>query len=274
MKRTRKKIIILNILGIFFVIVSVLFLRSPIGKALLKSKSHFMVHSADSRVLYEPGAEGFADRIAAFLPTAVEEVEKGHYLSFKKPFKVYVCSTQQSHNEFIANPTSYPIRGAALKKKVFIAPSAFSFKGLDTHRESLMHELSHLHLLQRVGMLKNRRIPHWFKEGLANLVAGSGGEGISQKMAIRSIKEGRHLVLQEKGGFLKSLTKVILAAGLTGPMFHQQNKMFVNYIHRVNPEAFKRLVLAIQNGEKFSISFVKYFKMSPQEMWNRFKSEL
>jgi len=274
MKRKRKKIIILSILGIFIVIGSVLFLRSPFGKALLKSKSHFMVHSADSRILYEPGAEGFADKFADFLPTAIEQVEKGHFLSFKKPFKVYVCSTQQSHNEFIANPTSYPIRGAAFKRKVFIAPSAFSFKDMDTHRESLMHELSHLHLLQRVGMLKNRRIPHWFKEGLANFVAGSGGEGISQEMAIRSIKEGRHLVLQERGGLLKSLTKIIQAADLTGPMFHKQNKMFMNYIHRVNPEAFKKLVLAIQNGHKFSTSFVRYFKMNPQEMWDRFKSEL
>jgi hypothetical protein len=123
-------------------------------------------------------------------------------------------------------------------------------------------------------MLKNRRIPHWFKEGLANFVARSGGEGISQEMAIRFIKEGRHLVIQEKGGFLKSLTKVILAAVLTGPMFHQQNKMFVNYIQRVNPEAFKKLVLAIQNGKKFSTFFVRYFKMNPQEMWDRFKSEL
>jgi len=274
MKKTRKKIIIFSILGIFIVSCLLFFLRSPIGRALLKSKSHFLVHAADSRILYEPGAEGFADKIADFFPTAVKQVEKGHFLPFKKPFKVYVCSTQKSHNAFIGNPTSYPIRGAAIQGNVFIAPSAFSFKGMDTHRESLMHELSHLHLAQRQGFLKIRRIPSWFTEGLANIIAGSGGEGISEDMAIQSIKEGRHLILPERGGFLRSLPKIIHAAGITGPMYHKQNKMFVNYLNSLNPEAFKKLVLAVQSGDAFSTSFVNHFEMNPQEMWNRFKSEL
>lgn len=270
----RKKIIIFSILGIFFVFGLAFFLRSPIGKALLKSKSHFIVHAANSRILYEPGAEGFADKIADFFPTAVKRVEKGHFLPFKKPFKVYVCSTQQSNNAFIANPTSYPIRGAALHGNLFIAPSAFSFKNMDTHRESLMHELSHLHLAQRLGILKSRRIPFWFTEGLADIIAGSGGEGISEDMAIQSIKEGRHFILPERGGFLKSLPKIIKAASITGPMFHKQVKMFVGYLNSINPEAFKKLVLAVQSGDAFTKSFVIHFEMDPQEMWSQFKSEL
>jgi hypothetical protein len=198
----------------------------------------------------------------------------GHCLPFKKPFKVYVCSTQQSHNAFIANPTSYPIRGAAIKGNVFIAPSAFSFKGLDTHRESLMHELSHLHLAQRLGFFKLRKIPYWFTEGLANFIAESGGEGISEDMAIQSIQEGRYLILRERGGLLKSLPKIIQAAGITGPMFHKQNKMFMHYIYSSNPEAFKKLVVTVQAGEAFSTSFINHFEMNPQEIWNRFKDEL
>jgi hypothetical protein len=273
-KKTRKKIIIFGILGIFILSVLALFLRSPIGRALLKSKSHFIAHAADSRILYEPGAEGFADKIADFLPTAVKRVEEGHFLPFKKPFKVYVFSTQKSHNESTAIPTSYPIRGTAIQGNVFIAPSAFSFKGLDTHRESLMHELSHLHLSQRLGFLKRRRIPSWFTEGLANIIAGSGGEGISDDMAVQFIKEGRHLIFPERRGFLDRMPKTIQEAGITGPMYHKQNKMFVNYINSLNSEAFKKLVLAVQRGDAFSASFLEYFEMSPEEMWSRFKSEL
>jgi len=235
MKKTRKKIIIFSILGIFILAVLIVFLRSPIGRALLKSKSHFIVHTADSRILYEPGAEGFADKLADFLPIAVKRVEEGHFLPFKKSFKVYVFSTQKSHNESLANTTSYPIRGAATPRNVFIAPSAFSFKGLDTHRESLMHELSHLHLNQRLWFLKRRRIPSWFTEGLANIIAGSGGEGISEDLAIQSIKEGRHLIIPERRGLLKRLTKTIQETGLTGPMYHKQNMMFVGYINSLNP---------------------------------------
>jgi len=57
MKKIRKKIIIFSILGIFILSVLVLFLRSPIGRALLKSKSHFIEHATDSRILYEPGGD-------------------------------------------------------------------------------------------------------------------------------------------------------------------------------------------------------------------------
>jgi len=274
MKKTRKKIIIFGILAVFILTVLVFFLRNPIGRALLKSKSHFIVHEADSRILYEPGAGGFADKIADFLPTAVKRVEEGHFLPFKKPFKVYVFSTQKSHNESTANPTSYPIRGTAIQGNVFIAPSAFSFKGLDTHRESLMHELSHLHLSQRLGFLKRRRIPSWFTEGLANIIAGSGGEGISKDMAVQSIREGRHLIIPERRGFLNRMPKTIQEAGITGPMYHKQNKMFVNYINSLNPEAFKKLVLAVQKGEAFSESFLTYIETSPEEMWSRFKNDL
>ncbi len=274
MKKKRKIFFIFSILGVLIVLCLLFFTRSPIGRALLKSKSHFILHADDSRILYEPGAEEFADRIADFLPVAIERVEKGHFHPFKKPFKVYICSTQESHNAFIAIPPSYPIRGTALQGNVFIAPSAFSFKNMDTHRESLMHELSHLHLSQRLGIFKSRKIPYWFTEGLANIISGAGGEGISKEMAIQSIQEGRHLILQEKGRFFKSLTKIIEEAGLTGPMFHKQNKMFVHYLNNTNPEAFKKLVLAIQNGERFSKSFISHFKMNPQQMWNQFKVEL
>ena len=273
-KKTRRKFIIFSILGILILTVLMFFLRSPIGRALLKSKSHFIVHGADSRILYEPGGEGFADKIADFLPAAVKRIEEGHFLPFKKPFKVYVFSTQKSHNESTAITTSYPIRGTAVQGNVFIAPSAFSFKGLDTHRETLMHELSHLHLSQRLGFLKRRRIPSWFTEGLANIIAGSGGEGISEAMAIQYIGEGRHFIIPERRGFLERIPKAIKEAGLTGPMYHRQNKMFVDHINSLNPDAFKKLVLAIQEGESFSSSFLKYFEASPEEMWDRFKSEL
>jgi len=114
----------------------------------------------------------------------------------------------------------------------------------------------------------------WFTEGLVNIIAGSGGEGISEDMAIQSIKEGIHLIIPERRGFLKSLPRTIQEAGITGPMYHKQNKMFVDYLNSLNPEAFKKLVLAVQKGDAFSTSFLTHFEMSPEEMWSRFKKEL
>ena len=70
------------------------------------------------------------------------------------------------------------------------------------------------------------------------------------------------------------MPKTIQEAGITGPMYHKQNKMFVNYINNLNPEAFKKLVLAVQRGEAFSASFLECFETSPEEMWIRFKKGL
>jgi len=42
-------------------------------------------------------------------------------------------------------------------------------------------------------------------------------------------------------------------------MYHKQNKMFVNYINSLNPEAFKNLVLAVQRGEAFPPCLLSIF---------------
>ncbi|MGD8536878.1 MAG: hypothetical protein PVF66_13595 [Candidatus Aminicenantes bacterium] len=274
MRKKRKKIILFSIIAFVILVCAIVFFRSPIGLALLKSKSHFIVHSRESRVLFEPGAEEHADKIAEFLPDAIKRVEDGHFKPFKKPFKVYVCHTQKSHNQFIADPSNYPIRGAALRGNVFISPAAFSFDGKDTHKESLTHELSHLHLSQRLGFFGMRKIPFWFSEGLANCIAGSGGEGISETQAIDSIKSGRSFTLREEGGLFKSWHKVVSQAGISARMFHRQNKMFVKFIMDYNPEAFQTFLLEVQEGKSFFERFNANFKIDITDMWEKFMTDI
>lgn len=239
--------------------------------ALLKSKDHFVVYSGDGRVLYEPGALEHAAEIAEFLPEAIQRVEEGHHKPFKKSFTVYVCNSQKSHNEFIASSSSYPIRGTALRGNVFIAPSAFYFQNMDTHEGTLMHELSHLHLAQRLGFVGSRRIPFWFTEGLANCIAGTGGEGISDDEAVNAIMSGRHFSIEEEGGLLRSWHKVVSGAGLTPRMFHKQNRMFVTFIMDRNPSEFAGFVADIQEGKSFLKCFTEHFGADPEELWELFK---
>jgi len=275
MRKKRKRSIILSIIGIIILAGAVLFVRSPIGIALLKSKKHFKTSDIDKRVRYEPGAEEFADKIARYLPEAVRTVENGHFLPFKKPFKVYVCATQKSLNEFLADPPGAAPRGAAALGNVYIGPRAFSFFGYDTHKESLMHELSHLHLSQRSGYFGfgvRIKIPVWFIEGLANCIAGSGGEGIEDKEAIDAILAGKHFVVDEKGSFLRPFHKAF--PGLSGPMFHKQDKMFVKYIIDSNPRKYKQFLLEIQNGASFAKSFSTNFGITVSGMFERFKENL
>ena len=273
MRKKRKKLIILSIIGIIILVGAVLFVRSPIGIALLKSKKHFKTSGIDKRVRYEPGAEEFANKIARYLPEAVQAVENGHFLPFTKSFKVYVCATQTSLDEFLANPPGAAPRGAAALGNVYIGPRAFSFFGYDTHKESLMHELSHLLLKQRLGYFGfgvKIKIPVWFSEGLANNIAGSGGEGVHDKEAIDAILRGKHFVVDENGKFLRPFHKAF--PGLSGRMFHKQNKMFVKYIKDSNPEKYKQFLLEIQKGASFAKSFPANFGTTVSGMFERFKT--
>jgi hypothetical protein len=172
----KKGKIVISITSIVVILLTVFFYFSPYSIALLKSKSQFTVSTINSNVLYEAGAEENAGKIASYLNTAVKHVEEIHGLPFTKPFNVYVCSTQKSLNEYVANPPNAPIRGTVLYNSIFIAPSAFNWNGEDTHQGTILHELSHLHMKQHLGFWAERvNIPVWFKEGLADYVCDCAG---------------------------------------------------------------------------------------------------
>jgi len=264
----KKRKILITIISIVILILVIAFFLSPYSTALLKSKSHFIKHTRNDIVLYEPGAKDYADNIASYLTAAIERVEQVHELPFEDSFKIYVCKTQKSFNEFAINTSAYPIRGTAMLGNVFIAPSAFNFKGIDTHKETLTHELSHLHFQQRLGIIDRRKLPVWFNEGLADYVAGSGGEGIEDDQAIKFILSGNHFIPEEEGDILGTVSGA--ANGLSGPMFHQQAKMFVTYIIESDSLKFNSFLLEIQEGEPFSETFNKIMGASIQDKWENF----
>ena len=208
------------------------------------------------------------------LPAAIERVELVHGLPFEEPFKIYVCSTQKSFNEYTANtsPSPYPVRGTALLGDVLIAPSTFNFLGLNTHKETLIHELSHLHFRQSLGFFKGRKHPTWFGEGFADYVAGSGGEGIEENEVINFILNGKHFIPEEEGEIFGSFNSAL--NGLSGPMFHQQVKMFVTYIIETDSIKFKSFLQKIQEGESFSETFNDIMSSGIQDKWVRFLSQL
>ncbi len=247
--------------------------RTPVGAALIKSKQDFAPLAADSRVRFEPGAEEMARSIAAFLDTAIATVESAQGAPFREAFTVYVCATQGSLNAFIGLPSGAPIRGMVRFGEVFIAPSAFDWQGQDVHRESLMHEMSHLHLRQRVGVVADRgRMPPWFKEALADLVSGAGGEGISRQEAVAAILEGPAL-RPDSTGRLWSLQRAG-SYGLPGPMLHRQSRMFLDFLRARDPVGFPGFILRIQEERSFSGPFREHFGGSVEDLWAAFVASL
>lgn len=247
--------------------------RSPAVKALTKSKGAFVPIAGDSRVRFEPGAESMAERIAIFLDSAIATVEAWHGAPFPAPFNVYVCATQRSLNEFLALPPGAPIRGTVRFGEVYLAPSAFDWLGEDVHRESLMHELSHLHLRQTLGYVAYRgRVPPWFHEALADVVSGAGGEGVSPEEAVRAILQGPAL-RPDSTGNLWTLSRSG-DYGLPGPMLHRQSRMFLDWLRQRDPRGFAAFLREIQEEGSFAAPFRRYSGGSVGEAWEAFAESL
>ncbi len=269
MKRRIGLVVLLCVL----VLLTLLVARSPFTRALIKSTDHFLPHGGEARVFYEPGAEDHADSIAAYLPAAIEAVERCHGLPFAEPVRIYVCDRQESLNEYIAAPWYSGVRGTSVLGRVFISPLAFFFMGRDTHRETLIHELSHLHIWQRLGYFGCKgNIPVWFHEGLANTVAGMGEEQIDAEEAAKAVLEGYHFIPDSRGTRL--MMKRAPDYGLDYPMFHSQSTMFVLFIMDRNREAFRGFLIDIQEGKSFASSFEDRFGADVDAMWEEFVSHL
>ena len=163
--------------------------------AALRSTDHFVSNVNDNRVLFEPGAEESADKIADFLPTAIQQVEKKQFRHFVEPVRIYVCASRESFKRLFGADVR-----AGVLIKLFLPPRIFEY-GDEVARKYLTHELSHLHLQQQIGIFKMNRLPMWFKEGLATSVSNGGGAHlISQEQAIEFLRAGKHFIPNKKLG--------------------------------------------------------------------------
>lgn len=140
----------------------------------------FVLLSTDARIWLEPGAESYAERVGAYLDPAVLRVESLHGLTFRSPPKVHVCATPTYFTRWVKTPGL--TAAVVAENRLVLSPR---LHGQEAHRLSgiLTHELSHLHLGQRLGHYTTW-LPVWFHEGLATMAAGGAGvEAVSDRAA-------------------------------------------------------------------------------------------
>jgi hypothetical protein len=254
-------------------LLTLLLLVHPRARAAFRLASGFQSLENESRVFYEPGAESYATKIAYALPGAIDRVEKSHSLPFKSEFRVYVCSTHESFTKHIGIPADSPVRGTALPWDVWVSPNALCFYGRDTHRQTLAHELSHLHLGQHLGWFNRvKNVPVWFSEGLADWVADTGHEIVSRAEAMEGFRSGHHLIPDASGNL--PLPRQPRDYGLTWPLFHMQSRMFVEYLVERDEGSFKHLVMSVLSGVLFDAAFKDNFDDSLEGVWQDFVDSL
>jgi len=238
--------------------------------ASFRSTGHFLTLKADTRVLYEPGADANAREVALLLPEAINRVEKGQYLPFRDPVKIYVCASAESYYKLTGTRAR-----AVVTNRLFLSPALF--QDGPTLPLYLTHELSHLHLLQRLGTYRMIELPSWFKEGLATFVSGGGGASdVTDDEAIDAIRRGRNFMPDEGQGVIASLLFPRYGSfwKLDNHLFYRQGMLFVAFMQKTDENSFHKLLISLQQGEDFLTALTNAYNKNLATLWESFVTEI
>lgn len=228
----------------------------------------FVAFAADPRVRHEPGAEAFAARAAALLPGAIAQVEIWHRRPFARAVEVHVCGSP----DCLARIVPYPpgITAAVAYDNRLLLGSRLFDREPARLRPILIHELSHLHFGQRLGHY-TPRIPVWFHEGLASLVAHGGGADLATDDEVAAaIAAGRHFKVPAGAGDRVAGADPVPPDRLSMQLFYRQAYRFVTALARDAPHRFAALLDALQDGEAFETAFHDAYGDSPGTLYEAF----
>ncbi len=235
------------------------------GFSYFHYKDNLTPLKTDQRILIEPGLDERGLKISEKLDSAILVVNNYLGTPFSKPIYITLCATQESH---VKHCGDYKISSGMMNwSRVFISPLAF-----ERHSEIpiLVHELTHLHTCEKIGIFKFiGNIPAWFSEGLAVIVSnGAGAEDYSDSAAIVWINQGKNFTPTKNGNFIK--TSAQNDEALPWDMFYRQTSLFVDYLDKSNPIAFKSLIKDIENKIDFNDAFKSNYKKTEQEEFENF----
>lgn len=235
--------------------------------AMLKSTDQFLSSPTDPRVKYESGAEAQALIISKALPISIHTVEQAQYRQFVAPVTVYICSTLESFTSYTTNSRA---GGVVLNSRLFISPKPENTA--ERLPRLLTHELSHLQIQQQLGSFKSTRIPSWFMEGLAVVVAdGAGAEKVSENQARDAIQQGKQFYPETEGSLLP---KTAHDYGLDPHLYYREASMFIAYLLHLDEQKFKVLLLTVEDGKSFAGAFQSAYNTTIDETWQQFIVEI
>ena len=233
-----------------------------------KSRDQFQATAANAGVRYLSGSQALADRLAASLEGSRKIVEQFHGAQFPQPIQVFVCKTD-CITAFAPGSKNDP--ATQLGNAVFVN------EDLVLQREQqrgvapdgyLVHELAHLLLYQRAGVIAYLRVPAWFKEGVACTASNGAGIAATSAQAAQSIREGKFIDPAEAGSIFRNRTAS--SYGLPVSIFYRQSHLFVQYLKDQNPAAFSLARAAILQGDDFQESFRRAYGQPIASYWPGF----
>ncbi|WP_342116284.1 hypothetical protein [Pseudoduganella sp. OTU4001] len=250
---TRRRV--LAALGLAMLALGGALAATPVGKmsyygvrAWLASKAHFKQCTPDPSIWCEPGAEGLAVTVAAMLPAAQARNVDAFGTRFAAPVRVNVYASDESFSRYSAGPPM--AAGLVSLSEVHIAAKLAHWPQ-QRAGAILTHELAHLHLVQRMGVMGIPKMPNWFWEGLPTYISDGGGAGdVTRAEALWAFTHGRHLVPEDSGSIVAP--KQAASYQLTHGMYYRQASVLIEWMDRRDPAAFRGLLAAVARGEAFA----------------------
>ncbi len=235
--------------------------RSPV-------KDEFNTLAIDDRILFKPGMEESALLIQKVLDSQIKLIEGVHGGPFSKKVIVHICDTRECFNLYTGLKGG--ILAAVASNGLFLSSYVISNEDYPIW---LAHELSHLHLFQKISIFNATFIPQWYHDGLATFASkGGGATRVSKKQALDSIQAGNHIVAADKGAFISTRWPLNHPASEDAwtqqHMDYRQASLFYEFLH---PQGGVKLLRAIESGEKFSDAFWSVYGKTPEEMFQLFK---
>lgn len=231
---------------------------ASVGEADRSLGQGFQPYAGDARVWHQAGAEAEAARVAALLDRAVERVEATHSLPFAKPVRVHLCRDEACFDRLVRTPK---LTAAVVPDNFLVlAPRLFD-REPERLFPILIHELSHLHLGQRLGHY-TPWIPTWFHEGLATLAAdGGGAEYASDSQALGAWCAGRKIDFALAP--VPDRRQRHQDFGLSIHEYYRQAWRAVGHLQATQPGRFKAFLRALQAGGDFHIAFADAYYTGP-----------
>jgi hypothetical protein len=246
-----------------------------IASALWNTPDRLPALAENSVVHFEPGAENYAHRVSALLPTAVARIEAAQGRLFAHPVTVGVYTTPEAYAAANASGSAGAV-GVAAFGRVVLSP-ALNGPQVGRLPAILTHELSHAHLQGYISPYAWVRLPNWFKEGLAVMVSGGGGaELVSEQEARAAIERGEAITIDDTGSFTNlSEIRFERAPSRATPshrtvMAYRQAGMFVSYLHDSDTPGFARMMNAILDGKRFVEALDAGYHQDVQSLWQQF----
>lgn len=219
----------------------------------------------NQNIYCEVGTELIADEIAGSLKYLKNQIEEKQLPFINEP-NFYIYTSLE--NFLINTGANGYMKAVVMHQSVHISPTIHSSHEFGGHDDSIkkviIHELSHINLLQNYGEQIYYKIPSWFIEGLATYSSGgAGAESVTATQARNLLMEGIGFSPSKDYEFpTKSMVLKI-----NPQIYYKQAEGFIKFIYEIEPAKFKKLITSIKNGKDFYVIFFDIYQMSVLDIW-------